>query len=154
MKVKKAKSRNLPVFYGDANRVEILKTAQIQQASTLVVTMDDGIAAERLVQNARQDWPHVYIIARARDISHAQRLITHGANDVILETIEASLQISAVILQRLGMPELTVRQKIEHQRQSENSHQTRATAHDESEKPDSQNPSETKQEPDDTSTDT
>lgn len=123
MKVKHAQSRGMDVFYGDVTRFNILNKANIATANTLVVTMDDGVAAEKLVKNVRQDWPKMYIIARARDIAHAQSLMALGANDVILETIEASLQLSAVILQRLGMPEMTVRQRIEQQRQTENKHQ-------------------------------
>lgn len=123
LKVKQAQSRGMDVFYGDVTRFEILKKAHIKSANTLVVTMDDGLAAEQLVKNVRQEWPSLYIIARARDIAHAQNLMALGANDVILETIEASLQLSAVILKRLGMSEMTVRQRIEQQRQTENNHQ-------------------------------
>lgn len=120
IKVKHAKQQDLAVYYGDATRAEICQKAQIDQANTLVVTMDDGVAAEKLVKNAHQQRPDLYIIARARDIAHAQRLMSVGATDVILETVEASLQLCAVILQRSGIPETKVRQRIEHQRQTEN----------------------------------
>lgn len=117
--LKKARQINLPVFFGDATRLEILKKAQPASAQVLVVTMDDSKASEKLVKTARTAWPKLYILARARDIEHAQRLIELGSNDVILETVEASLQLSAVILQKIGLPEDSVRQRIEHLREEE-----------------------------------
>jgi CPA2 family monovalent cation:H+ antiporter-2 len=47
----------------------------------------------------------VRIFARARDEKHAQLLIRAGANEVIPETLESSLQLAAFVLEEIGMPE-------------------------------------------------
>ncbi|HBF08296.1 MAG TPA: hypothetical protein DDW29_08555, partial [Gammaproteobacteria bacterium] len=104
----------------DVIRGEILNHAHISMANTLVVTMDDGHAAERLVEHAQKHWPDLHVLARAKDLNHAQKLITLGAHDVILETVEASLQISGIILKRLGIEERKIVSRIEQQRQEEN----------------------------------
>ncbi|HCK93127.1 MAG TPA: hypothetical protein DHW71_09080 [Gammaproteobacteria bacterium] len=119
-KVRAARQNNMPVYFGDVIRGEILNHAHISMANTLVVTMDDGHAAERLVEHAQKHWPDLHVLARAKDLNHAQKLITLGAHDVILETVEASLQISGIILKRLGIEERKIVSRIEQQRQEEN----------------------------------
>ena len=115
-----ARNQDMPVYFGDACRLEILKRAGADQARLLVITMDDGPNAEALVATAKKHWPHLYILARAKDIAHAQRLMAVGADDVILEIVEASLQLSAVILEFMGLPHDQIRSKMNKIRTEEN----------------------------------
>ncbi|MEW5422132.1 monovalent cation:proton antiporter-2 (CPA2) family protein [Amorphus sp. 3PC139-8] len=96
--------KGIPVFFGDTSRVDVLKRAGIEHASAVIVTMDDPVAAENIVRAVRRDGHTVPIIARARDRAHAERLFALGANEVIPETVEASLQLGEVMLRGLGIP--------------------------------------------------
>lgn len=107
------------VFFGDANRAEILQLFGIDSAAALVVTMDDTTAAEQVVQSARQHWPDLPIYARARDGVHAAILLEHGATHVIPETVEASLQLGEMVLLEVGLPDLAARQIIDARREQE-----------------------------------
>jgi len=107
------------IFYGDASRPDMLRRFGVDRAAALVVTMDNPDAAEQVVATARRHWPALVIYARARDRTHAARLIARGASHVIPETIEASLQLGEMVLMEIGVPDQAARQIIEARRQSE-----------------------------------
>jgi monovalent cation:H+ antiporter-2, CPA2 family len=94
----------LPLFYGDASRIDLLGAVGIAHASAVVVTMNDAAKAERTVAALRRHFPDLPIIARARDGAHARRLHAVGASTALAETVEASLQLGAAALQRAGVP--------------------------------------------------
>lgn len=105
-----------PVHYGDASRVELLAKLSAGRAQALVVTMDDPAAAGHLVATAHRAWPHLPVFARARDHGHADHLRKLGATQVIAEAAEASLQLGALALEQVGLPEDAVRQRLERAR--------------------------------------
>jgi CPA2 family monovalent cation:H+ antiporter-2 len=107
------------IFLGDASRTEMLRTVGIASAGAFVATMDSPSAAERVVEVVHRNWPRVPIYARARDSAHASRLFARGATHVIPETIEASLQLSEMILIGAGVPGEAARRLIEVRRQAE-----------------------------------
>ena len=107
------------VFYGDASRPEMLRKLGADQAAALVVTMDSPRAAEQVTTAARRHWPELTIYARARDRDHANRLIAKGANHVIRETMEASLELGEMVLTGVGVPEAAARRIIEVRRSGE-----------------------------------
>ena len=113
------RSAGASIFYGDANRPDILRRFGVEQADALVVTMDDAPMAEHVVEAAHRHWPDLTIYARARDVNHATRLITHGASHAVPETIEASLQLGEKVLMGMGVPGPTARHMIEVRRQAE-----------------------------------
>lgn len=110
-----ARERNAgqPVHYGDASRSEMLDRLGAARAQAVVVTLDDADAAGRLVAAAHRGWPKLAVLARARDIAHADQLRRLGASDVVAEIEEASLQLGAMALERAGLPDDAVRQRLE-----------------------------------------
>jgi CPA2 family monovalent cation:H+ antiporter-2 len=113
------RSAGAGVFYGDANRPDLLRQFGVERAAALVVTMDSAHAAAHVVATARRHWPDLLIYARARDRVHAARLIDRGANHVIPETVEASLQLGEMVLIGVGVPDQAARRIIEARRQIE-----------------------------------
>ena len=107
------------VFYGDASRPDMLRKFGADRAAALVVTMDSPRAAEQVTTTARRHWPELTIYARARDRDHASGLIAKGANHVIPETMEASLELGEMVLTGVGVPEASARRIIEIRRSSE-----------------------------------
>jgi monovalent cation:proton antiporter-2 (CPA2) family protein len=120
-----ARSRGLPVFFGDASRPEMLKRVYIENAAALVVTLDDEAKADRIVELARRQRPDLIIHARARHRRHAARLLALGTNEVVPETLEASLQIAGRLLQALGTSEDVALARIAVQRSLELAELTR-----------------------------
>jgi CPA2 family monovalent cation:H+ antiporter-2 len=114
--VARGRADGLPVFFGDASRLDMLERAHVAAAAGVVITMDDFAAAERIVRGIRLRWSSVPIYVRARDSAHARLLIAAGASSAVPETVEASLQLAGRVLEGLGVDEDIVRRRLEHQR--------------------------------------
>ena len=109
--------QGLPVFVGDAGRAELLRRLELDQASAVVLTMDQSAAALRAVHGIRREWPALPILARARDERHALELRQAGANTVIPETLESALQLAALALARAGLPGTALGDLLERERE-------------------------------------
>lgn len=107
-----ARREGQPVQFGDAGRGEVLRHAGADTCQALVVTLDDGRAAERAVQVARRRWPDLPIYARARDVAHARHLAELGATEVIPEALEPSLQLAGRVMAGTGMREDAVAERV------------------------------------------
>ena len=94
------------VYFGDVTRLDLLRTAGLEHARVLVVAVDDAEAALKTVELVRDHFPHVSIIARARDRFHAFQLRALGVT-VIRETFESALLTARLTLTELGVPEST-----------------------------------------------
>ncbi|MGE4070386.1 MAG: monovalent cation:proton antiporter-2 (CPA2) family protein [Lysobacterales bacterium] len=117
--VARVRAELLPVFYGDASRLDMLRRAHLATARALVVTMDSAQAAEHIVRAVREFAPELPIYARARDRAHARRLLQQGATEVAPETIEASLQLAARVLVSTGFSADAAKQRIQIEREAE-----------------------------------
>ena len=95
----------VPVYFGDAARVELLRKVHAEQAAAIVLTMDHPASALHAVKAIRREYPLVPLFARSRDEKHALALKEAGASLVIPETLETGLQLSAFVLQELGISE-------------------------------------------------
>lgn len=95
----------IPVYFGDAARVELLRKVHAEQAAAIVLTMDHPASALHAVKAIRREYPDVPLFARSRDEKHALALKEAGASYVIPETLETALQLSAFVLQSVGISE-------------------------------------------------
>jgi len=91
------------VFYGDATRSDLLETAGAARAEVLVNAIDSVSDSLRLVDVVRQDFPHLRVVARARDAVHYFQLRKRGIQIVERELFESSLLLGRKALEALGM---------------------------------------------------
>jgi len=87
-------------------------------------------SAEGITQITLQFATDALLVARATDIAHAERLVALGAVKVIPETVEASLQLAARLLEGLDLPEETVSQRIGDMRAAELERLAKSAAQD------------------------
>ena len=92
----------LPVFYGDPMRQEILSAAKVEQAEFFVIATDDADANIKTAELVHKLYPHIKIIARARNRQHVHRLMDIGAH-AVRETYHSSLEMSRHTLIALGL---------------------------------------------------
>lgn len=109
-------ARGLPVFVGDATRLDLLRRLDIESARAVVLTMDQPAAALRALAVLRQHWPAVPVLARARDEANAAELRRAGASDVVPEALESALQLGARVLDAAGLPEDAVSRLVDLER--------------------------------------
>ncbi|WP_395669055.1 glutathione-regulated potassium-efflux system protein KefC [Rhodoferax sp.] len=90
------------VFYGDATRLDLLRTAGAESAAILVVAVDDVEQSLKIVDTARAHFAHLHIVARARDVTHWNKLRDRGVVLVQRELFESSLRSARSVLELLG----------------------------------------------------
>ena len=88
---------------------QVLASLGAGNAAAIVVTLNDSEAAERIVREAKQAWPHVPVYARARDGEHARRLHAAGAALASPDALEAALQLGEALLNGVGVPDEAAR---------------------------------------------
>lgn len=111
--VRSAKRKGEPIFYGDGTSVDILHKLGIETAGILVIAISDAASTRRIVQIARSRNPDLYVIARTRYVAEVEELKRLGANDVIPEEFETSIEIFSKVLHRLHVPIKDIREQIE-----------------------------------------
>ncbi|MBF5046409.1 glutathione-regulated potassium-efflux system protein KefB [Aggregicoccus sp. 17bor-14] len=122
------------VFYGDAARLDLLRAARADKAKVLVVAVDDAQASVHIVQTAKQHFPQLTIIARARNRQHAYALLDLGVVHVMRETFAASLEMTQEVLEELTMGYSEARESIERFRELDEAMLLRAYRHQGDEK--------------------
>jgi glutathione-regulated potassium-efflux system ancillary protein KefC len=92
------------VFYGDATRLDLLRTAGAGSAKAIVVAVDDIEQSLEIVDLVRENFPQARIIARARNVTHLFQLRDRGVTDVEREVFESSLRSARSVLEALNWP--------------------------------------------------
>jgi monovalent cation:proton antiporter-2 (CPA2) family protein len=91
------------VYFGDPTRPDVLRAAGAVGAKLLVVMHGDMEAVLRVVDVARHDFPHLKILARARNRRHAHLLMDRGVDGLVRETFLSSLELGRQALELLGI---------------------------------------------------
>ncbi len=91
------------IYYGDATRLDLLHAAGARHAKLLVVAIDEQESSVKLVENVREHFPHLRIVARARNVGHWQQLRSLGVEVVERETFESAIVVGRQALQALGV---------------------------------------------------
>lgn len=92
-------------YYGDALRLDMLKSAGAENASLIVVALNGKAKKMRLVKILKKHFPHVHIIARAHDQRDAYELMDAGVLHVYRETLDTSIRAGKDALSLLGINE-------------------------------------------------
>jgi CPA2 family monovalent cation:H+ antiporter-2 len=91
------------VRFGNVTRPQTLESLSLENASVLILTMDDPVLCVRITATVRAAFPDLPVIARARDGDHASQLYKAGATEAVPETLESSLQLAETALVELGV---------------------------------------------------
>lgn len=90
-------------FFGDAGRPDLLESAGVGHAALLIVAIDDPDRATEIVAYVRRSNPNIRIIVRAYDRLHHYKLLDAGADHIIREMFDGSVQAAGMALESLGM---------------------------------------------------
>jgi CPA2 family monovalent cation:H+ antiporter-2 len=111
--VKRAKAKGEKINFGDSTRREVLKHVGIEKAWALVLAMSDPHAARITVKQSRRLSDDLHIIVRTRYVSEITELLDLGANEVIPEEFETSIEIFSRVLTRYGFARNVIESQIE-----------------------------------------
>jgi CPA2 family monovalent cation:H+ antiporter-2 len=90
------------VFYGDATRIDILKSAGADRAGILIAAIGTPDINHDLVGKIRKLFPNLTIMARAADQQDAYDFIDEGIDNIYRESLDTSVRLGIDVLVRLG----------------------------------------------------
>jgi len=102
--VREMKKQGEPIYYGDGTNGAVLLRLGIKTARVMVIAISDPASCRNIVRTARRQNPELFIIARTRYISEVDDLIKLGADEVIPEEFETSVEIFSMVLGRYQTP--------------------------------------------------
>lgn len=91
-----------PVFYGDATRLDLMRTAGAATARVLVLAIDDVDQSVEVAKMVRENFPDLTIVARARNVTHYFELHDLGVTMIERETLDSALMSARSVLEQLG----------------------------------------------------
>ncbi|WP_149243773.1 monovalent cation:proton antiporter-2 (CPA2) family protein [Dyadobacter sp. 32] len=95
------------VYYGDATRLDLLKSAGIENARLLIAAIDSPEVNNDLIRTVNKHYGHVKILARARNRFDAYELMEMGVSNIYRETLYTSVHLAIDALQELGFRKYT-----------------------------------------------
>ena len=116
--VREAAAQGMPILYGDSTRKAVLHHTGLEHARILVLAISDPIATRRTVALAREMNNDIHIIVRTRYMAEMTDLYEVGANQVIPEEFETSIEIFSRVLREYGFARNVVQRetdKIRHE---------------------------------------
>ena len=103
--VNEARRQGAPVIFGDAIYDAVLEHAAIRNARIAVVAINDPIATRKIVSNCRHLNPGLTIVVRTRYVSEVESLHAAGADQVIAQEFETSIEIFTVVMNKFFIPQ-------------------------------------------------
>jgi CPA2 family monovalent cation:H+ antiporter-2 len=90
------------VYYGDATRLDLLKSAGADNAKILIAAIDSPEINQELIATAQKNFPNLHIMARAKSRMDAYELIDKGLSDIYRESLHTSVKLAVDVLSKLG----------------------------------------------------
>lgn len=97
------RGRGNPVYFGDMRSPAVLNSVGAADARLIIVTLNDPEATKSLVAAIREQYPAVQIFARGHNLETCQSLSRLGAAGVVSENVEASLELSRMAMESIGV---------------------------------------------------
>jgi CPA2 family monovalent cation:H+ antiporter-2 len=102
--VRSEQAKGEPIYYGDATQEAVLQHADIKDAMIVVVAIADPTATRRITEVVRRLNPKTHVIVRTRLLQEMKPLYELGANEVIPEEFETSVEIFTRVLSKYLIP--------------------------------------------------
>lgn len=102
--IKKARLKGEPVVYGDATNSDILKYVHVHEARVVVLAISAHDATRAIVRTIRLFTETAHVIVRTRYVKEVEEIMTLGADEVIPEEFETSIEIFTRVMKKYLVP--------------------------------------------------
>lgn len=120
--VRNARAEGVAIAYADAMQPEILDRAGIERAKAVLVTVPDPIAALAIVKTSRERAPGTTIVARTKFSRAVSELLALGADEVVVEELEAGLEMLVCALRQFEVPRAKIAYQLDDARSVHREH--------------------------------
>ncbi len=103
--VQQERDKGEPIIYGDAVHEEVLRHLYVKKARVVAIAISDPVSTRRIVTNLKRFAPGVHVIVRTRYVKEVDELYRLGANEVIPEEFETSVEIFSRVLSHYLVPQ-------------------------------------------------
>jgi CPA2 family monovalent cation:H+ antiporter-2 len=110
--VKREKAKGEHIIFGDVAKSEILYKARIESANIIVFAISDPNATKLALRTSKNINPNIYSLVRTRYVSEIEELRRLGADIIIPEEFETSLQIFRKVLEKYHIPLNVIMQQV------------------------------------------
>ncbi len=94
----------MKVYYGDPTREDVMRAAGAESAKILLIALDDVEASLAVAEMVRRKFPHLRVVARARNRHHVHLLMEAGVDLFVRETFFSALRLTEIVLEELHVP--------------------------------------------------
>jgi CPA2 family monovalent cation:H+ antiporter-2 len=108
--VKREREAGQPVIFGDATHPAVLEKVGVERARVLVSAIADPGASRRIAEVAKRLNPAIHVLVRSRYVEEVEPLYEAGADDVIPEEFETSIELLVRVLRRYLIPQLEIQE--------------------------------------------
>lgn len=102
--LKEEKKKGTNIIYGDAMYPEVLHQANVKEARILVIAINDPSAVQKITAQVKSMNSNIYLIVRTRHVNEVEPLLKLGADEVIPEEFETSVEIFTRVLAKYLIP--------------------------------------------------
>ncbi|WP_421829392.1 monovalent cation:proton antiporter-2 (CPA2) family protein [Larkinella sp.] len=92
----------MKVYYGDASRYDLLKSAGAEDAKLMIIALDSAEKSLELVETVKKHFPHLKVLVRASDREDTYDLMDAGLTHIYRETVDSSLRMGVDAMTLLG----------------------------------------------------
>jgi len=110
--VREGKAAGEPIHFGDASQEPLLRHVSAEKARAIVVVIDDPAGTRRIVETSRRIAPDAYILVRSRYLREVEVLMALGADEVIADEMEVSIEVFSRVLARMLVPREDIKRLI------------------------------------------
>jgi CPA2 family monovalent cation:H+ antiporter-2 len=90
------------VYYGDATRLDLLRSAGADNAKILIAAIDSPEKNQEIIKTVQKHFPDIQIMARAKNRMDAYELLDMGIKDIYRESLHTSVRLAVDVMGRLG----------------------------------------------------
>lgn len=116
IRVQESRTAGEPVLFGDGSQKDILKTANIEHATSIIITFDEHAKVLKVIATIKAINPDIAVLVRTRKDHHLQELFDAGASQVVPEKQEGSLMLISQVLHYSGIPMSRILKRIRNER--------------------------------------
>lgn len=103
--IRSAADFGFKVYYGDGTRLDVLHASGADRARAIAVCVNDRVAASKIVELVRHEFPEAKLLVRAYDREHALQLMAADVDYWVRETFDGASAFGEAALKLLGVPE-------------------------------------------------
>lgn len=102
--VREMAKKGEPIIFGDATKEEILHVLGVEKARVVVIAISDPEATKRIVKLTKNIREDICVLVRTRYVAEVEMFRRLGADEIIPEEFETSIEIFSRVLMRYNVP--------------------------------------------------